>query len=159
MNKKLLILCAVLTFMFITSVQGQIFASIILKDANQNVIDNATIRLGSNITIVCGYNSNGAGNAKAKLAVSINDLSYTILVQNQSMTTGQTFIYVYKPSIVGNYTFRWTCKLDNGDECAETTQVRTQLTLAISEPSTITAIISFLSATIIVFIKRRNKRR
>jgi hypothetical protein len=153
--KKILVLFMVFVFMAISMVQGQITASITLKDASNHVIDNTTINIGSTITIHCTYNSNGAGNALGKLAVMINNSSYIILVQNQSMTNGQVFTYQYKPTTIGDYNFRWTCKLDNGDECAETTQVRTRITLAIPEPATIMGIISAIGA-LVLYAKRKH---
>lgn len=65
--------------------------------------------------------------------------------------------YQYKPAIIGDYNFRWTCKLDNGDECAETTQVRTRITLAITEPSTVMGIVSAMGA-LVLYAKRKQGR-
>jgi len=155
--KKILVLCMIFAFVAISITQGQIIASISLRDVNDHIVDNTIINIGSTITIHCTYNSNGAGNAMGKLAVMINNSSYTILVQNQSMTNGQVFTYQYKPTTIGEYNFRWTCKLDNGDECAETTQVRTRITLAIPEPATIIGVLSAIGA-LVLYAKRKQGR-
>jgi hypothetical protein len=130
-----------------------LIATITIRDASNNVLDNTTINPGTMAYFHGTYS--GQGPATGRFTIYLNgNLIDTIQVPG-SISSGQTIIQPYTFNQIGTYEIRWTCRLITGEDCGETAQVRTRVTLVIPEPSTIFAAAAAFGAFGLVLVKQR----